>query len=224
MDIESVRRLREQYEAVLDDAETARAAYHRALRDLHRSGVPLRALAEQLGMSYQRVHQIVGSEPARKSGRRVAGAIGAAILAGVGLFTALVWAERSSIETPSRPSTINVDVLTRGRMWRFDYDRFGVSVADRSPEVFLPARSSIRLALRTADVSHSIWVPRLAGKRDIIPGRTTTLTLHTGAPDRYWGADVEFAGIEHELPRFEVRVVPLTVFERWITEVRAPSI
>jgi HD superfamily phosphohydrolase YqeK len=65
VDIEEARRLRERYEAVLDDAEAARAAYHDALKELHRSEMSLRDIAEQLGMSHQRVHQIVGARAYR---------------------------------------------------------------------------------------------------------------------------------------------------------------
>jgi hypothetical protein len=159
VDIEGVRRLREQYEAVLDEAEAARETYHQALKKLYRSGVPLRDLAEQLGMSHQRVHQIVGDKaPPATKGRRVVGAIGAVILAAVVLLPAVLWRERSIDETPSRPSTVKVDVLTRGHMLRFDYDTYGVSVSDRSPDIFLPAGSPVRFAVQTSDVRHSMWL------------------------------------------------------------------
>jgi len=65
----------------MDDAETLRAAYHREVVKLHRSGTSLRDIAEQLGISHQRVHQIVGvaEEEPRRSRRKVIG--GAAVVA-----------------------------------------------------------------------------------------------------------------------------------------------
>jgi hypothetical protein len=52
---------RDQMEAAQDEVESARAAYHRAIRRLHAAGGTLREIGEALGLSYQRVHQVVDS-------------------------------------------------------------------------------------------------------------------------------------------------------------------
>ncbi len=81
---ERVRRLRDEYESALDEAEKLRGAYHREVVKLHRSGVSLRDIAEQLGISHQRVHQIVGTgEPRPKRRRAVGGAAAILLLAGI---------------------------------------------------------------------------------------------------------------------------------------------
>jgi transcriptional regulator with XRE-family HTH domain len=80
--LEQVKKLREEYERALDAAESRRVAYHQAVLDLYHSGTPLREIAKELGLSHQRVHQIVSGEPPprnRKLGR-AAGGIGAALL------------------------------------------------------------------------------------------------------------------------------------------------
>jgi lambda repressor-like predicted transcriptional regulator len=82
--LESVKRLREDYERALDAAESHRAAYHDAVLELHRTGMPLREIAAKLGLSHQRVHQIVTS-PAperRKLGKAAAGVAAAILVAG----------------------------------------------------------------------------------------------------------------------------------------------
>ena len=90
-----VRELRDRYEDALDEAEKLRAEYHREVLKLHRSGMSLREIAEQLGISHQRVHQIVGvAEPGSKpkGWKRATGgvAIVAALLAsGFGIATLL---------------------------------------------------------------------------------------------------------------------------------------
>src|SRR5438876_8017168 len=87
--IEEIRRLRDEYESTLDEAEARRSAYHQAIRKLYMSGVPLREIAEQIGVSHQRVHQIVGEEPPdRKRKRRAVGAVGVLALLVAG---ALSW-------------------------------------------------------------------------------------------------------------------------------------
>lgn len=64
---------RERLEALQDEVESARAEYHRAIRRLHLAGASLREIADVLGLSHQRVHQLVGEDPAVQVLRRLAG-------------------------------------------------------------------------------------------------------------------------------------------------------
>lgn len=80
---ERIRRLRDEYEGALDEAERLRDAYHREVLKLHRSGASLREIAENLGISHQRVHQIVSPGAAgarRRRGRASVAAAGTAVL------------------------------------------------------------------------------------------------------------------------------------------------
>lgn len=81
--VEHVKKLREEYEQALDAAESRRAAYRGAILDLYRSGTPLREIAKELGLSHQRVHQIVSGQPARqrKLTRAAVGIGGALVIA-----------------------------------------------------------------------------------------------------------------------------------------------
>jgi hypothetical protein len=80
--LEQTKKLREEYERALDVAESRRAAYHEAVLDLHHSGTPLREIAKELGLSHQRVHQIVSGKPQRRSKlpRAAGGIVGLLIL------------------------------------------------------------------------------------------------------------------------------------------------
>src|SRR2546425_5523434 len=89
---EEIRDLRDQYESALDEADARRSEYHRAIRKLHASGVPLREIAENLGVSHQRIHQIVGGEqPPSKRGRRTGTVIAGLLLMGAVAAGALSW-------------------------------------------------------------------------------------------------------------------------------------
>jgi hypothetical protein len=81
--LERIRERRDEYESAMDDAERLRDEYHREIVKLHRSGMSLREIAEGLGISHQRVHQIVSplEERSNKRGGRgkAAGAAGVAI-------------------------------------------------------------------------------------------------------------------------------------------------
>jgi heme/copper-type cytochrome/quinol oxidase subunit 2 len=226
MDIDGIRKLREEYEAVLDDAETKRAAYHRAIRELYMSGTPLRQLADQLGISHQRVHQIVGeTPPGHKRRRRVVGAAGAVLVL---LAGALVWAivrpgvpPHGGVSSggPTARPTVMVTGLTSDRSWRFDYEGQGVTIVGSPkapPEIVLPSGRTVLFVLTSADVIHSLYVPRLTFKRDIVPGTTNRFELMVGARGVYVGRDAEFAGPDHALPPVTIRVVSPGEFSRWI--------
>jgi hypothetical protein len=88
--LDQVKKLREDYERALDAAESHRVAYHEAVLDLHRSGTPLREIAKELGLSHQRVHQIVSGEPPRRRNLgRAAGGIASVLVLIAATFGAL---------------------------------------------------------------------------------------------------------------------------------------
>jgi len=81
--LKRIQELRDAYESALDDAERLRDEYHREIVKLHRSGVSLREIADGLGISHQRVHQIVAplETPRSRKPRRVAAGGAIAVLA-----------------------------------------------------------------------------------------------------------------------------------------------
>jgi hypothetical protein len=86
---EEIHRLREEYESSLDEAEARRNEYYRAIQKLNLSGVPLREIAESLGVSHQRVHQIVtGEAQVRSSKKRKLAQGGSAMLIAIVLVLA----------------------------------------------------------------------------------------------------------------------------------------
>jgi cytochrome c oxidase subunit II len=67
------------------------------------------------------------------------------------------------------PDAVHVRVIGHQWWWEFRYPDLGVVTAN---ELHVPARVATCLTLESADVAHSFWVPRLAGKTDVIPNRT----------------------------------------------------
>lgn len=70
----------------------------------------------------------------------------------------------------------------------------------------LPAGAPVDLVITSLDVIHSVWIPRLAGKMDAVPGRTNVLRLQADEPGRYHGTCAEFCGTGHAQMRFDVVV------------------
>jgi hypothetical protein len=117
--LEEVKKLREEYERSLDAAESRRAAYHEAVHDLHRGGMPLREIAQQLGLSHQRVHQIVSDAPPRQRSikKALGGGVAAVLLLG-SLFGALRVAQAPPFSAKPPPAAIGVKARTEAAVAR----------------------------------------------------------------------------------------------------------
>jgi cytochrome c oxidase subunit 2 len=82
-------------------------------------------------------------------------------------------------------------------------------------ELVIPAGRPIRVHLRTIDVIHSFWVPKLAGKVDMIPNRANHLWLKADKPGYFWGQCAEYCGDSHAVMRFRVIALNEKDFAEW---------
>jgi len=81
----------------------------------------------------------------------------------------------------------------------------------------------VRVKLQSTDVIHSFWVPRLHGKRDLIPGRTTWIWLRADRPGTYVGQCAEFCGYQHAHMALLVVAEPPAAMAAWLGRQRAPA-
>lgn len=90
------------------------------------------------------------------------------------------------------PDIARVHAEARQWSWTFAYD----DVPGRTTEnvLHIPAGRAVDVSITTADVIHSFWVPRLAGKLDAIPGHVNVLRLQADEPGSYLGISAEFSG------------------------------
>jgi cytochrome c oxidase subunit 2 len=94
----------------------------------------------------------------------------------------------------------DVTIKLRGEQWWWE-----LSYVDPQPsrsfktanEIRIPVGRPVRLQLESADVIHSFWVPSLAGKLDLIPGRTNEMVLRAERAGVYRGQCAEFCGTQH---------------------------
>ena len=70
------------------------------------------------------------------------------------------------------PNALQVEVIGHQWWWEFRYPQLGIVTAN---ELYLPVGRTVNFSLRTADVLHSFWIPRLGGKRDLISNHTNYL-------------------------------------------------
>ncbi len=117
---------------------------------------------------------------------------------------------------------LRVQITGHQWWWQIDYlDNAGDNSQVSTQNVLhIPADAPVHLYLTSADVIHSFWVPRLAGKLDMIPGRTNELRIQANEPGVYPGVCAEFCGLAHASMRFEVHVHSRDDFDRWFDSER----
>ncbi len=108
---------------------------------------------------------------------------------------------------------VSVNVVGHQWWWEFEYPDRGVVTAN---ELHIPAGRQVALRLTSDDVIHSFWPPKLAGKLDVIPGRTNFMTIEADEPGTYFGQCAEFCGVSHA--NMGLRVVAHTSqdFDEWV--------
>ena len=65
---------------------------------------------------------------------------------------------------------------------------------------------------------HSFWVPRLAGKTDLLPNRVNEMWIDPHEPGLYLGQCAQFCGPQHAKMLLRVYVDTPSEFQRWIAE------
>ncbi|MGH7720817.1 MAG: cytochrome c oxidase subunit II [Gemmatimonadaceae bacterium] len=118
------------------------------------------------------------------------------------------------------PGALQVEVIGHQWWWEFRYPQYNVTTAN---ELYLPVGRTANLALRTADVLHSFWVPRMGGKRDLISNHTNYIWFTPDSAFAWNGICAEYCGHSHANMRFKVFTVPPAEFERWIAHQRGPA-
>ncbi|MGQ7846012.1 cytochrome c oxidase subunit II [Granulosicoccus sp. 3-233] len=117
----------------------------------------------------------------------------------------------------------SVSVTGEQWWWRVQYRREDGSLLASANELRLPAGERTEVTLTSNKVIHSFWVPALAGKMDMFPGRVTRLALQPETTGIYRGQCAEFCGTSHALMAFQVVVMTPEDFERWLEEQATPA-
>jgi cytochrome c oxidase subunit II len=110
------------------------------------------------------------------------------------------------------PDALQVEVIGHQWWWEYRYPALGVVTAN---ELHLPQGRPVVLSITSADVIHSFWAPKLHGKRDAMPGRTTHLSFTPDSVGTFLGQCAEFCGESHANMRLQVVVDPAAEFDAW---------
>jgi cytochrome c oxidase subunit 2 len=118
---------------------------------------------------------------------------------------------------------IAIDVVGNQWWWDVQYRDGGGQDISTANEIRIPAGVPVKISVRTNDVIHSFWVPNLAGKIDLIPGRTNHIILQADQPGIFRGQCAEFCGAQHARMAFVVIAEPADAHAAWRARQRLPA-
>jgi cytochrome c oxidase subunit II len=110
------------------------------------------------------------------------------------LFAVNIGTMRANNYEASGEDGLVIDVIGRQWWWEVQYPQQGFETAN---EIRIPVGEPVTLRLSTKDVIHSLWIPQLGGKLDLIPNKVNEMTLIADKPGEYWGECAEFCGTQH---------------------------
>ena len=103
-----------------------------------------------------------------------------------------------------QPAEVTVEAIARQWQWRFRQPGPDGTPVETTGRLHIPAGVPVEVLIRTEDVIHSFWVPRLAGKIDAVPGMRNRILIRAEQPGRYGGVCAEFCGNGHTAMTFVV--------------------
>lgn len=163
----------------------------------------------------ERPAPVSGHTPAEPALERGLTAWAGLIVAGlIGLVTVSFLVDRSLAEVG--PDPLKIKITAHQWWWQVEYQ--GRTPSDQvttANELRLPVNRPAVIELRADDVIHSFWVPNLAGKVDLIPGRTNYVAVTPRRVGALRGQCAEFCGLEHAKMAFDVQVESPQAFEAW---------
>jgi cytochrome c oxidase subunit 2 len=132
-----------------------------------------------------------------------------------------------------KKNVLPVEVYGHMWWWEYKYPTLGITTAN---ELHIPTNTDVRLSLHSIEpglpaakgqefatgVIHSFWVPKLAGKQDVVPGRVNKLTIRADRAAEYKGQCAEYCNLAHADMRLRVISMEQANFDQWVAEQKAP--
>jgi len=142
------------------------------------------------------------------------------------LSALLAWSTLRSAQLTRSSSQHAVKIAVTAKMWWWEV-RYTDPATGRdivlANEIRLPAGQSVYLGLTSDDVIHSFWVPALAGKVDMLPGRLHGMTVRADQPGIYRGQCAEYCGEQHARMALHVVVQTPAEFTAWLAHQSRPA-
>jgi len=135
------------------------------------------------------------------------------------LFFASV-ATLPAVSPAGKNAQMTIDVVGRQWFWDVYYRNRTIRTSN---EIHIPVGVPVEVRVTSQDVIHSLWVPRLNRKIDVIPGQTNAVVFNANQAGIFRGQCAEFCGVEHGLMALLVVAQPPADFDRWLANQAKPA-
>lgn len=126
-----------------------------------------------------------------------------------------------ALTLPGEAAPLRVEIIGRQYWWEVRYPELGEGAVTAN-ELHLPVGREVELQLSSGDVIHSVWIPNLHGKMDMIPGRVNRQRLRVDRTGVLRGQCTEFCGLQHTFMAFWVVAHEPEAFAAWVARQQAP--
>ncbi len=153
------------------------------------------------------------------------------LVLGLGIWSVFTLFE---LEDPPKDSPDALQVNITGHQWWFEFEYPDAGNGKKiitANEMRIPVDRPIEISVESDDVIHSFWVPKLAGKVDMVPTHVNTMWFQADSdkidedlPVTLFGQCAELCGVSHALMRFRVTVMEQAEFDSWAADYGPPPI
>lgn len=144
------------------------------------------------------------------------------LILGLGIWSVITLFDLD--QPPRGADTLEVTAVGHQWWWEFEYpdaDGNGKYITTAN-ELRIPVDRAIQINLRSDDVIHSFWVPKLAGKVDVVPTRNNYMWFQADETGTFYGQCAEFCGTAHAQMKFLVQVLPQEDYLAWAESFGQP--
>ncbi|MGZ3182173.1 MAG: cytochrome c oxidase subunit II [Telluria sp.] len=161
--------------------------------------------------------------PEHRIYRTVGWAVGLSVAGLIVLLVADVLTSRALAQLPLKDA-VNIELVGHQWWWEANYEFEDPSKRfTTANELHIPVGRAVVITLKSNDVIHTLWVPSLHGKKDLIPGRTALIRLRADQPGVYRGQCAEFCGLEHAMMALLVIAEPQDQYDAWVARQRGEA-
>jgi cytochrome c oxidase subunit II len=175
-------------------------------------------IAIRKGTRHSDLNPVLNPSPKTETHKRNA-VLSAVTVTVIVLFVFLIYSfstGRSLTADLAQKNGLSIEISARQWWWEVRYNDVDASnIFTTANEIHIPVGVPVLFTLRANDVIHSFWVPNLAGKKDLIPGKVSATWLQADKPGVYRGQCAEYCGLQHARMALWIVAEPQAEFNRW---------
>jgi cytochrome c oxidase subunit II len=129
-------------------------------------------------------------------------------------MTMFAWGAALYYDYGSPPQNAT-EIYVIGKQWMFHTQHPGGQ--REINELHVPTGRPIKLTMSSEDVIHSFFIPAFRLKRDIVPGRYTSIWFTATKPGKYHLFCAEYCGTQHSQMGGSIYVMEPADYESWLS-------